>query len=138
MAGRSPKLRGRRYESELAVYLSTTLGLAVRRTVLCQQIFNKRRGNPDLIGAPLLAVEAKRAESLNFRSAMAQARRNAGPGEIPVVITRRDREPTGHSTVMLSLDDFISLYRKALVHDGYMQDDVSDPGPIPSDPELPF
>lgn len=143
MAGRRPSDRGKRYERELADYLTTTTGHVVRRTSITQQIFDRRRGNPDLIGLPLLALEAKRVENLNFRAALRQSARNAAPGELPVVITRRDRESTGESVVFLHLDDFLHLYNLALTAAGLVpkpphSDDSPTSSPLPSEPDLPF
>ncbi len=119
MAGRSPKAKGARYELEVAKYLSERLDLPVARSCLTQQVFDKSQGNSDLIGLPSLAPECKRVESLNIRSALRQATANAKGAEFPVVITRRNREETGRSMVVLHLDDFIPLYRAWLSQEGY-------------------
>lgn len=115
----SSKRKGSGYELELARYLSENTGLSVGRTrTSIQFIHSPGIGNPDLIGTPDLAVEAKRTENLQLRPSLAQAIRNSKEHEIPVVISRRSREPTGESVCVLLLDDFIKLYNAYLAQNG--------------------
>lgn len=121
MPGRSPKDKGAGYEREVSGYLSTALGIPVTRSILTQQLFNKSQGNSDLIGLPGISPELKRTEALNIRSALRQAATNASPSTIPAVITRRNRESTGQSMIVLHLDDFLPFYRAWLLQHGYLK-----------------
>jgi len=67
--------------------------------------------SPDVIGIPGIHPEVKRVERLDLRSAMAQSRNDAAPGEIPVVIHRRSREPW---YITLSYEEFLDIYKKAI------------------------
>ena len=53
----------------------------------------------------------KRVERLNLYDAMAQARNDACPGEVPTVFHRRDR---CEWLVTMPLDDWIKMYREAM------------------------
>ena len=47
--------------------------------------------SPDVVGIPGVHVEVKRVERLNIDAAMAQARADAGPSQVPIVMHRRNR-----------------------------------------------
>lgn len=64
----------------------------------------------DVEGLPGIHIEVKRVERLNIHEAMKQSRRDAKPGEIPIVIHRRNREPW---RVTMDFDDWITLYTEA-------------------------
>ncbi|CAB4159117.1 hypothetical protein UFOVP706_58 [uncultured Caudovirales phage] len=115
---RSSVLKGKRFETELRHYISDRLGLTVHRTAATQQIADRSRGHADLIGTPHLAIEAKRTERFDLEGSLNQAIRNATANEIPVVINRRNRLPTGESRVVLQLDDFLAMYEIYLRHHG--------------------
>lgn len=110
--------KGSAYERELAAFFSETLDLPVFRSRLSTRF--EGGGNSDLHGLPALAVEAKRVERLDFRRAYRQAATNASSGEIPCVVTRTSRTPTGQSLVVLSLEDFMQLYSDFLRAKGYI------------------
>lgn len=63
--------------------------------------------SPDVVGVPGLHIEVKRVERLDLDAAMEQAIRDAGEGEIPVVIHRRSRRMW---KVTVLLDDFMKLW----------------------------
>lgn len=113
MGGKSSVTRGKVFEREVAKFFEEGIGVPVRRSVMTTQLFSSI-GNSDLVGAPGLAIECKRVESLNFRTALAQALRNANRDEVAVVINRRDREKLEDSVVALRLEDFMRLYRAAM------------------------
>ena len=73
------------------------------------------------MGTPLLHIEAKRVERLNFLEAMAQAERSLaksrGP-EVPVVINRRNRMTTDDSLVVMRLKHWRILYLALLNREG--------------------
>lgn len=123
--GRAMKARGDTYERELAAHIENQTGIPCQRTPLSGGgIMAARAGlapSADLMGLPHLHVEAKRVEILNFRKALTQAETAVAktlaqhgsetpPLEIPVVITRRNRETPGQSLVLLRLDAFLPLY----------------------------
>ena len=114
----NPKAKGAGYERELAHYLSDALGFKVWRTCVSTKFGDQHQGNHDLDGLPLISVEAKRKERLNFHEAYAQAKKNAATNHMPGVMTRRNRTPTGQSLVVLSLDDFLRLYGALLSVEG--------------------
>lgn len=126
--GRASVIKGRTFERELAAYFRETLNLAVFRTAATSQVNAPTpTGHSDLVGLPALAIEAKRTEALNIRSALRQSIRNAVPPEIPVVITRRNREPTPDAIVALRLADFITLYRAFLSERGQLITNGDEP-----------
>lgn len=71
------------------------------------QQYSGTEGNADVIGLPGLHLEIKRVERLNISDAMAQSRRDAKEGEIPVVMHRKNHEDW---LVTMPLDDFMRLY----------------------------
>ncbi|MDO4857936.1 MAG: hypothetical protein Q4A17_08330 [Thermoguttaceae bacterium] len=81
--------KGARAERELAGKLRELLGVEARRG----QQFCGANGDADVVGIPGVHIEAKMVEKLNLELAMDQSRRDARPGEIPVVIHRRKRKP---------------------------------------------
>ena len=117
------KRKGDKYERELAAYLRDALGIDCHRAPLSGGGFVIAGGNADLVGTPLLFVEAKRTEKISVRAALAQANRNkatTNSPETPVVITRQNRMTTGESLVVLTLDDFLPFYEAALEKHGYV------------------
>jgi len=64
-------------------------------------------GDPDVVGLPGIHIECKRVERLNLEAAMEQSRRDARPGETPVVIHRKNRRPW---IVTMDLESFIKMY----------------------------
>ena len=116
MAGRASKEKGARFELEIAQHLTDALGIPVHRMPLSgggSFAAEQGAGLPDLTGTHGLHVEAKRTERLDIRSALRQAvastSKRRSP-DLPVVVTRRNRETTGDSIVAMRLDDFIQLY----------------------------
>lgn len=118
--GRASVMRGKIFERELATYFRDTLNLTVFRTSATQQVNAPTLGHADLVGLPHLAIEAKRTERLDVRGALRQSIRNATAHEIPLVITRRNREPLDDAIVALRLSDFTRLYRAFLAERGQL------------------
>ena len=114
------KRKGDGYERELAAWLNTN----VYKEERCERTplsgggkSGMGYGNADLLGTPEIFVEAKRVEKLAWRDALAQAERNAHgkkTDQIPIVITRRNREATEDSVVFLRLSAFSELYQAFL------------------------
>lgn len=132
--GRSMKAKGDLYERELAAYISEQTGITAGRAPLSGGGKVGLAGGADLIGTPGLFVEAKRVERLSFREALSQAELNikkTRSPEAPIVITRRNRESTGDSLVVMRLDSFLEIYRSHLLASGYVRERVE---PAPTDP----
>lgn len=83
---------------------------------------HKGSGSADLTGTPMVWIEAKRVERLNFHDALAQATRGtsaAGHVDMPVVVNRRSHQPIEDATVVLRLCDFMRMYEVFLKGHGY-------------------
>lgn len=74
------------------------------------QQFCGANGDADVVGMPGIHIECKRVEQLNIHKAMEQAKNDAKKDEIPAVFHRKNRTKW---LVTVSLDDFISLYRRS-------------------------
>lgn len=125
--GRGMKEKGAVYEREIAAHLNAQVydgkEQAFRAPLSGGGVVNLEAGGADLLGTPGLFIEAKRVEKLSFREAMAQAEGNVGKRNTedkPIVITRRNREATGQSVVIMRLDDFLPFYRAWLEREGYV------------------
>lgn len=66
-------------------------------------------GDADVVGLPGVHIECKRVERLNLADAIAQAQRDARPGEMPVVMHRRNR---GQWMVTMPLENWMELYKR--------------------------
>ena len=64
-------------------------------------------GDADVVGLPGVHIECKRVERLNLEDAMAQAKHDARPGELPAVFHRRNRAAW---LVTMPLDGWVQLY----------------------------
>ena len=73
------------------------------------QQFCGANGDADVVGLPGIHIECKRVERLNLEDAMAQSRRDARDGEIPVVMHRKTRSPW---LVTMTLEEWIEIYRE--------------------------
>lgn len=123
ISGRGCKAKGSEFERELAILMSDLTGLNIRRTPLSGSFSMIRGvGSADLTGTPLLWIEAKRTETVNVHSALAQAKRGCdahGNNDMPVVITRRNRQSLEQSLCIMELKDFMKLYNALLRQNGY-------------------
>lgn len=116
----SSKNKGDGYERELANFLADQLGLPIQRTPLSGGGRNDAQ-LPDLTGVPDVWVEAKRTERFEPRKAMTQAlagKRARHCPDMPIVVNRRNREPTSKSLVVMHLDDWLRIYRAYLKVEG--------------------
>lgn len=100
--GRMSREKGKRGENE-AARLFRSYGIDAKRG--CQ--YKGGPDSPDIVGTPGLHVEVKRTETLRLWEALAQAKRDAGADEIPVVIHRKNQ---AHWVAILDFDDFMKLY----------------------------
>lgn len=96
--------KGARGERELAEKLRE-YGYETRRG----QQYSGANGDADVVGVSGLHIECKRVEKLNIDDALMQSTRDARPGEIPVVMHRRNHTPW---KVTMDLDDFMRLWMK--------------------------
>lgn len=102
--GKSQREKGKRGEREWAAVCREN-GYDCRRG----QQYCGTNGDADVIGLPGVHIEVKRVERMNIETAMAQARRDAKPGEIPIVAHRRNN--CAWLVTMLA-DDWFALYRE--------------------------
>jgi hypothetical protein len=114
------KRKGDDYERALAAHINERLGTTTcaRAPMSGGGFIGQHTSGSDLLGLSPFHIEAKRTERLNVREAMRQAEaaiaKNKSP-DIPVVITRRNREAMGQSLVVMRLDAWCNLvdaYRK--------------------------
>lgn len=96
--------KGARGERELALALRE-YGYNTRRG----QQFSGANGDADVVGLERIHIECKRVERLMLQDAFDQSKRDARPGEIPVVMHRKNNCDW---LVTLSLADFIAMYRE--------------------------
>lgn len=117
---RGLKEKGSQFERELAAHLNLNLGIHSARSKITTPFYPTGGiGMPDLVGTPLLSIEAKRVEALDYRKALAQARRNSSGGDLPVVISRKNKETIDDAVCFMRLSDFMKLYKKALLSHGF-------------------
>jgi len=116
VTGRGSKQKGDRYERDLAEYFNEQCGISSHRTPLSGG--GRKEALADLIGTPGIAIEAKRVEKINLTEFMTQAVRNCG-NDLPVVITRRNKQSLENSYVFMRLHKWMALYRAFLTQQGY-------------------
>lgn len=112
--------KGKKGERELAGILKAH-GYKARRG----QQYCGTSGEADVVGIPGVHIECKRVETLNIYTAMAQAVRDARPGEIPTVFHRKNREDW---LVTMRLEDYLDGRKEADEAAGYRS-----PVTIPAD-----
>ena len=100
--GKMQRDKGARFERELASALKE-YGYDCRRT--CQK---DGKVEADVIGLPGVHIEAKHQEQMRLYDWMAQAEKDALPGEIPAVFHRMNRAET---LVTVPFWAFMELYR---------------------------
>ena len=96
--------KGRVGERELASILRE-YGYDTRRG----QQYCGANGDADVVGIPGLHIECKRVERLNIEDAIAQSRRDAREGEIPVVMHRKNH---CEWLVTMTLEDWFKIFRE--------------------------
>lgn len=97
--------KGKKGELELA-HVLRDYGYDTRRG----QQYCGANGDADVVGLSGIHIECKRVERLNLEDAVAQAQRDARPGEMPVVMHRRNR---GQWLVTMPLENWIELYKRS-------------------------
>lgn len=96
--------KGAEFERKLARILRD-YGYDARRG----QQYSGANGDADVVGLPGVHIEAKAVERLNLYDAMAQSKRDARSGEIPVVIHKKNN---CNILVTMELDSFMDLYKE--------------------------
>lgn len=99
------KKKGKTGELELAKVLRG-YGYETRRTA---QYCGNTGDAADMVGLPGVHIECKRTESLRLYDAVAQAKRDATGGKIPVVFHRKNN---CEWLAILPLDEFMKIYRE--------------------------
>src|ERR1700691_2287240 len=100
----SARRKGKDGELEIAEFLRERGFPHARRG----QQFSGRGDSPDVVGVPGVHVEVKRVEKGNLYDWMAQAKRDAKAGNIPVVMHRRSRQDW---VAILPLYQFLKMVR---------------------------
>lgn len=75
------------------------------------QQYSGANGDADVVGLDGVHIECKRTERFDAYGALDQSRRDARQGEIPIVAHRKNN---ARWLVVLSLEDFLNLYREAI------------------------
>lgn len=97
--------KGKRYERHVAsLFRSEGFDTARRGQQFCGL-----EGNADVVGVPLIHIECKHNERLNLYDAIAQSKRDAKDGELPVVIHKKNH---CNDLVTMEFSDWIKLYRE--------------------------
>lgn len=108
--GKSSRDKGKRGERELAAVLRG-YGFDSKRGVQ----YHGGADSPDVTGLTGVHIECKRTETLRLYDALEQSARDAGNGEMPVVMHRRNG---GEWIVIQPLSDWIRLYQEAITDEG--------------------
>ena len=110
------RAKGKAGELELSKYLREHGFSGARRGVQ----YAGSADSPDVVGVPDHHIECKRVEALSLYGAYAQACKDAGPGEIPLVAHRKNGKP--HHPLpwlaILSLDDYLLMVQELEVRRG--------------------
>ena len=140
LSGKALKRKGDTYERDLARWFNTKLFGGTERVTRAPLsgggYTSLNAGGADLIGLPLVFVEAKRVEKLNIREALRQAINNTEKRQtpdVPVVITRRSNEKMEDSIVAFRLRDFTDMLEIVYRSQGYIKNLELDESPVDDD-----
>lgn len=100
------KQKGKRGELEWAAFCRYNGYSEARRTA---QYCGKTGEASDVVGLPGIHQEVKRVERLDLSSAMSQSKRDAKPGDIPIVAHRKNNE---RWMVTMDAEDWFAIYRE--------------------------
>jgi len=121
--GSMSRRKGAAGEREAAAALNEVLGTHLHRG----RQYHGGPDSPDLAGdMPGLHVEVKRVERLSLYPAMYQARRDAAPDQVPVVMHRGNNRPW---LIVVEVADLIRLLDVVASHRAKI-DDQSDSGAV--------
>lgn len=99
--GKMSREKGKRGEREVAKILRE-FGYDSKRGVQ----YHGGPDSPDVVGLPSCHIEVKYVERLDLQRAYDQSRSDAGPGEVPIVVHRKNR---GDWMVTLAFRDFLEM-----------------------------
>ena len=143
LTGKSLKRKGDTFERALARWFNVNLFGGTERVTRAPLsgggYTSLNAGGADLIGLPLVFVEAKRTEKLNIREALRQAIGNVfkrQSPDVPVVITRRSQEKLEDSIVALRLSDFTDMLEIVYRQQGYIKTLELDESPVDDDNQM--
>lgn len=102
--GKREREKGKRGERELARLLRG-YGYDARRG----QQYCGTAGDADVVGLPGVHIEVKRTEKLSLYDALAQSIADARPGEMPIVVHRRN---DCQWVVIQPLEDWMKIFRE--------------------------
>ena len=143
LTGKSLKRKGDTFERALARWFNVNLFGGTERVTRAPLsgggYTSLNAGGADLIGLPLVFVEAKRTEKLNIREALRQAIGNVfkrQSPDVPVVITRRSQEKLEDSIVALRLSDFTDMLEIVYRSQGYIKTLELDESPVDDDNQM--
>lgn len=105
MNGKGKRNKGAAGERELAALLSEHLGFVVKRNL------GQARDGADDLTVAQFRIEVKRQETLRIDQWSEQVEACASPGEVPVLMYRRNGQPW---RVCLRLEHFIPMMRDSL------------------------
>jgi Holliday junction resolvase len=109
--GSRSRRKGKSGEREAAKELSRVLGIDARRG----QQFRGGPDSPDVVSSlPGLHIEVKRTEAFRLYAALEQASSDTGPGQVPLVLHRKNRHPW---VLVLRLDDLPQLIKEISQYD---------------------
>ena len=110
--------KGARFERELANILKQ-YGYESRRG----QQFSGKNGDADVIGLPMIHIEAKHCEKMQLYDWMEQAKRDASKsGRLPAVFHRKNRAAI---LVTMELDDWMKIYRSERSYEAVRDNETS-------------
>lgn len=95
-------------------------GASFERTIahkICEYGYVSRRGqqysgangDADVVGLPGIHIECKAVEKLNIYDALRQSENDARPGEIPIVVHKKNYKPI---VVTMHFEDWMKFYQR--------------------------
>lgn len=102
--GKMSRDKGKRGERELAGFLRSH-GYDARRG----QQYCGADGSADVVGLPGMHIECKRTEALRLYDALAQAKGDVRPGEMPAIFHRKNN---CQWVVVMDAADWMEIYRE--------------------------
>jgi len=111
MSGKRSRNKGAAGEREAAALMTAITGCEwVRGGASAQSVSARVPDIFPLDGSSRVWIEVKRGKAPNWRSALKQARRDAGRDRCPIVMTRDDRDEWVFHVPSTSISAFIELF----------------------------
>ena len=73
------------------------------------QQYSGANGDADVVGLPGIHIECKAVERLNIHTALKQSENDARPGEIPIVVHKKNYKPI---VVTMLFEDWMKFYQR--------------------------